>query len=73
MGTITAITAARKLAAQLALPTTRGTVFAWISDGQERLVVRADQHWLRSHRTLPKTFMGFPVTADDPSDTVAFH
>lgn len=72
MGKVTAITAARKLAAELALPTTRGTVFAWTAEGKDRLVVRADRHWLSTHRELPKSYMGFPVTADDPSEAMAF-
>ena len=72
MAPITAINAARRLAAELALPAARGSVFAWAGDGQERIVVRADRQWLRNHRVLPPSFMGFPVTADDPGDVIAY-
>lgn len=68
----TAIIAARKLAQELALPRSRGSVFAWNEAGNERIVVRADRTWLRHHRDLPRSFMGFPVDADEPSDPVAY-
>ena len=67
-----AVIAARKLAQQLALPHSRGSVYAWNDRGQDRIVVRADRLWLRNHRDLPRSFMGFPVEADEPSDPVAY-
>lgn len=64
----TAIVAARKLAQELDLPCSKGTVFAWFGGGRERIVVRADRTWLRHHCQLPRSYMGFPVEADEPSE-----
>lgn len=71
MAETTAIIAARKLAKELDLPRSKGSVFAWFDGGRQRIVVRADRTWLRHHRSLPRSYMGYPVEADDPSDPVA--
>lgn len=73
MAETSAIVAARKLAKELDLPKSKGSVFAWFDNGRHRIVVRADKTWLRNHRSLPGSYMGFPVEADDPSDPMALN
>lgn len=72
MATITADSAARRLASELALPPSRGSVFAWCDSAGPRIVVRAEVSWLRRHPDIPRTYLGYSVETDDPSDAIAF-
>lgn len=72
MVAITADTAARRLASELALPPSRGSVFAWFDPAGPKIVIRAERTWLRRHRDIPRTYLGFAVETDEPSDAVAF-
>ena len=59
------VAAARSLAKSLALPSVRGSVYAWHDSNGDRIVVAADRSWLEANRTLPATFNGFPVVYED--------
>ncbi len=72
MATITADIAARRLASELALPPSRGSVFAWFDETESKIVIRAERSWLRRHRSVPRTYLGYAVETDDPSEAVAF-
>ena len=60
-----ALSAARSLAKALALPSTRGSVYAWHDSTGDRIVVSVDRRWLETNRTLPAMFDGFPVVHED--------
>lgn len=66
-----ALSAARSLAKALALPSSRGSVYAWHDAAGDRIVVCADQRWLEESRTLPVSFGGFPVVYEDRLDASA--
>lgn len=72
MVAITADTAARQLASELALPPSRGSVFAWFDPAGAKIVIRAERSWLRRHPEIPNTYLGFTVETDEPSGAVAF-
>lgn len=68
-----ALSAARSLAKALALPSSRGSVYAWHDANGDRIVVSADRRWLEANRSVPVMFDGFPVVHEDRIDAKAHH
>lgn len=62
--------AARRLAAELKLPSWKGAVLCVLRPEGHVLVVAAEERW-RKHHKLPTTFCGYPVEADDRLNAVA--
>lgn len=54
-------TAAAKLAGELQLSSWEGCVWVRSSDGNTKIMVAVDDAWLRRHRPVPTTYMGFQV------------
>jgi hypothetical protein len=63
-------TAARALAAELKLPSWKGTVMTLFRSGKYVLVVAADSRWLRQV-DVPADFHGYPVIVDKPLNVEA--
>lgn len=63
-------TAARRLAAELKLPSRIGAVLCAFRSEGPVLVVAADEIWRRHHK-IPLEFCGYPVEGDDPIDAIA--
>lgn len=57
----TAFQAAKALAAELALPSSRASVFAWHTDLGDKIVISGDTDWLTARRAVPAVYLGFPV------------
>jgi hypothetical protein len=71
MGQVTAIKAAKQLAADLNLPSRQGSVFVWHTPNGPSLVIAADRSWLVTHRTVPHEYLGYPVEARDRFEITA--
>lgn len=67
---IAPLPAARRLAAELKLPSWKGTVLCVTRQEGCVLVVAADERWLRG-QTLPKTYCGYPVETEAPLNAIA--
>lgn len=53
--------AAANLAGELQLPSWDGCVWVRDAGDEMRIVVAVDESWLRRHKPVPKTYMGFQV------------
>jgi hypothetical protein len=61
----TLLCAAKALAKDLALPVSRASVFAWCDQAGERIVIAADQRWLKRAGSVPASFRGYRVEVQD--------
>lgn len=61
MNKVTLIEAARSLAASLAIPSRRGTIFAERTEAGERIVIAVDLDWISTARSVPPEHLGYKV------------
>ena len=72
MPEVTALMAAKQLAADLKLPAQCGSVFVWYTDQGLCLVVAADHDWLAHQDFQLHEYLGFPVQTRDRIVGVAY-
>lgn len=70
---VSALTAAKQLANILSLPSTKGSVLVWIHNGDQCLMIAADRKWVKFHKDIPQSYLGFPVIIGDPITGTSFH
>ncbi|WP_156478167.1 hypothetical protein [Acetobacter malorum] len=68
-----ALKAARELANILSLPSNKGSIFAWIENGDHCIMIAADKNWITVHKNVPEFYHGFKVIISDPLNGVAYH
>lgn len=57
--------AAAALARELRVPSWKGTVVVWDTNGVVSIVVAVDEDWLKGRPGIPETFMGYPVRVSE--------
>lgn len=72
MPEVSALVAAKQLAAELKLPAQRGSVFVWHTDRGLCLVVAADNDWLAHQHFSLHEYLGYPVETRDRIMGVAY-